>query len=448
MATGEEQVIRFIRKLQWEDVPPTVQEQVKHCALDVLGAIIAGSSTKVGQIIADHVESFWPGDGASIILRGKKASVPGATLANSFMANALDIDDGYRLIKGHPGATVLPAILATAEQRHISGKEFLTALLIGYEMAIRGGIAWHAYHAEYHGSGSWGSLGAAAGAARAMGLTAEQTIQALGTAEYHAPISEMMRCIDVPAMTKDGIGWGSMVGVVSALLAEQGFTGIGSIFGMEPFRELVGSLGNEFKIMGLYFKPYSCCRWAQPAVWAALQLRSQYGFVAQEVRCVKISTFKSATRLARNLPETTEEAQYSITYPVSAALVAGEVGPGQVLEENLANPEINRIVSLVEVAFDERFEKEFPAQCMCELEIKLSNGQVYNSGPVAALGDPDHPLGNAGLENKFRWLAGYVLDRESVEAIVAGVLGLEKAKDVATLLSVLGYIKNEKTSHQ
>ncbi len=434
---NEEKVVRFVRELQWQDVPSDVQEHVKHCALDVLGAIIAGSNTKVGRIISTHVASFWPGNGASILLNGKKASVPGATLANSFMANALDIDDGYRQIKGHPGAVVFPAVLAMAEQRLVSGKEFLTALLIGYEIAIRGGIAWHDYHAEYHGSGSWGALGAAAGTSRIMGLSPEQTMQALGTAEYHAPICEMMRCIDVPAMTKDGIGWGSMTGVTSALLAEQGFTGIGSVFSMERFTELVESLGQDYKIKGLYFKPYACCRWAQPAVWGALQLRSKYHFRPEGIVRVKIRTFKAATRLARKLPKNTEEAQYSITYPVSAALVMGELGPGQVLDENLGNPEINRIVGLVEVEYDERFEKDFPTKCMCELEVELADGQSLKSGVVAALGDPDKPLGSEGLENKFRWLAGYILDKERVEAIVEKVLGLETEKDLTALLKLL-----------
>lgn len=432
-----EQLTRFVRELQWDDVPKEVQEQVKHCALDGLGAMIAGSNTKVGRILAAHVQQFWPGDGASVIMQGQRASIPGATLANSFMANALDIDDGYRLIKGHPGAVVLPAVLAAAENKQISGKEFLTALLVGYEIAIRGGLAWHAYHAEYHGSGSWGALGAAAGATRVLGLSAEQTLQALGTAEYHAPICEMMRCIDVPAMTKDGIGWGSMAGVTSALLAEEGFTGIGSIFAMERFEDLGASLGQEYKIMGLYFKPYSCCRWAQPAVWGALELRRRHGFSAEEVTRVKIATFNSATRLSRKFPSDTEEAQYSITYPVSAALVAGEVGPAQVLEENLDNPEIKRLVGLVEVERDGRFEQEFPQKCQCELEVELADGRVFNSGPVAALGDPDNPLGNKGLEEKFRWLAGYVLNATQVEKIVGRVSELERESDVSTLLQLL-----------
>ena len=109
-----------------------------------------------------------------------------------------------------------------------------------------------------------------------MGLREKETISALGTAEYHAPIMPMMRCIDYPAMTKDGIGWGAMVGTVSALLAATGFNGIPSLFGFREYSSLVGSLGSEYKILNLYFKPYACCRWAQPAVSAALKLRKDH----------------------------------------------------------------------------------------------------------------------------------------------------------------------------
>ena len=212
MLKGNKIVSSFIRGLTWESLPPAVQQQAKLCSLDLLGAIIAGSLARGSKVLAGQALEHWPGDAATLLLFNARAALPGAVLANAFSANALDIDDGYRPIKGHPGAIVFPAVLAAAEKKGASGKEFLTALVVAYEVAIRAGIAWHDYHAEYHGSGSWGSLGAAAGVARILGLQEREIIHALGTAEYHAPIMPMMRCIDYPAMTKDGIAWGAMVG--------------------------------------------------------------------------------------------------------------------------------------------------------------------------------------------------------------------------------------------
>src|SRR5262249_44741186 len=158
-------------------------------------------------------------------LSGLRASEAGAAFANGCLANALDIDDGSRPIKGHPGAVVFPAALAAAESRRASGREFLVALAVGYEVAIRAGIALHTSYRYYHGSGAWGALGAAAAAGRLLGLTTDQLTNALGIAEYHGPLAPIMRCVEHPAMVKDGIGWGAMAGVSAALLAREGFTG-------------------------------------------------------------------------------------------------------------------------------------------------------------------------------------------------------------------------------
>lgn len=441
LASGNSAVARFIKELQWEDIPREVQEHVKYCALDVLGAIIAGSATRIGQIISEHAETQWQGREATILLMGKKASISGAALANSFMANALDIDDGYRNVKGHPGGVVFPATLAAAEKLGVTGKEFLTALVIGYEVAIRAGLAWHDYHAEYHGSGSWGALGAAAGAARMLSLSEEQIAHALGTAEYHAPIVPMMRCIDYPAMTKDGIGWGSMVGAASALLAGRGFTAIHSLLGIEKYQALVDSLGKKYELLNLYFKPYSCCRWAQPAVSGALQLRDKYGFRPEDIERVKVFTFAAATRLGITKPGDTEQAQYSMAYPIAAALVDGEVGPGQVLEDKLANPAILKILKKVEVSFAEELEREFPARCLCDVEIVLNGGKSYRSGPVIALGDPDNPLSLRELKEKFRWLAGYVLEPDRVDKLTQKLMNLEHEQNIKTLPRLLARFK-------
>ncbi len=109
-------------------------------------------------------------------------------------------------------------------------------------------------------------MGAAAAAAKLLGLGSSETRHALGIAEYHAPMAPAMRGVASPAMVKAAIGWGSMGSVGAALLAQKGFTGVPSILGSEGHGELVATLGKEFKMMGLYFKPYACCRWAQPAV--------------------------------------------------------------------------------------------------------------------------------------------------------------------------------------
>lgn len=442
MHKGNLIVSRFIQEATWDNLPRMVQQQAKLCTLDMLGGIIAGSSAKGSAIMAGQARKHWPGDAATILLFEAKASLPGAVMANAFTANALDIDDGYRLIKGHPGAIVFPAVLAAAEKKGSTGREFLAALVVAYEVAIRSGLAWHDYHAEYHGSGSWGSLGAAAGVAKILGLQESEIINALGTAEYHAPIMPMMRCIDYPAMTKDGIAWGAMVGTVSALLAGAGYTGIPSLFGMEEYRHLVESLGREYMILNLYFKPYACCRWAQPAVNAALKLREQYSLQPQDIDRIVVRTFEAATKLWLKNPANTEEAQYNMAYPVAAALVDGEVGPRQVLDEYLGNRVIMNLAARVSTIRDESLDREFPAKCLCELQLMLKDGRELCSGTMGTLGDLDNPLGVEGIEQKYRWLASHVLSDGKVAEIMNLVWQLEEIDTLKPLIDILSSAEN------
>ncbi|PRX40614.1 MmgE/PrpD family protein [Planifilum fimeticola] len=190
---------------------------------DVVGCAVAGVGTKVASIARAFSYRMWGAGNSTVILSSEKLSPPGAAWVNATLANALDIDDGHRLTKGHPGAIVFPAVWAISENKGLSGAEFLTALLIGYEIGIRTGIIAHQLRPEYHCTGPWGAVGAAAGGARASGLDSFRLVNALGIAEYFAPYSPMMRCIAVPSMVKDGIGWGSMAGVSAVGLGTRGF---------------------------------------------------------------------------------------------------------------------------------------------------------------------------------------------------------------------------------
>ena len=151
----------------------------------------------------------------------------GAAWCNGVLANVLDYDDGHRLTKGHPGAVVIPAALAAAQLADATAEELLVAVVVGYEIAIRAGVALHARDDGYHASGAWGGLGAAAAAVAAARPGREpRSTTRIGLAEYHAPIAHIMRSVAQPAMTKDACAWGASVGVSSALMAAGGFTAV------------------------------------------------------------------------------------------------------------------------------------------------------------------------------------------------------------------------------
>ena len=436
MSSLTDHVIDFTRRAFWEDLPTGIQHQSKRCLLDTMGALIAGSQTPVAGIIRKTVREQFGGDQATLMVSGERVSAAGAALANGFFGNALDIDDGYRNIKGHPGACALPPVLAAAElATECSGREFLTALVIAYELGIRAGVIRHAIYTVYHSSGSWGAIAGAAAAGRLLGLEAEQLLHAMGAAEYHAPIAPMMKGIDTPSMGKDSIGWGCMVAVISALMARDGFTGIRPLFDDAPDPEWVANLGHAWEIRNLYFKPYAACRWGQPAVAGALNIVRDNHLTPDQIRHIRVRTFEAAARLPKGPPRDTEEAQYSLAFPVAAALLDGEVGPAQVLPPRLQAPELRTLVDRVSTEVAPEFEAEFPAKAAAEVVVETMAGETFRSGRIEAMWEPPDTLpSDQELEAKFRWLVNPVLGTRRCDQLVSTIWALDDQPDARILI--------------
>ncbi len=405
----------FIHRMTFEQLPAAVVRQAQRCALDLAGAAAAGIGTALSRIIRDHAaRNFCAGrGGARMLLDGRRVSAVGAALAGGMTIDSFDSHDGHALTKGHAGAAILPALLAVTDAENIPlpGHEFLAALVVGYEVAIRAGIATHRTAPDYHTSGSWNALGAAAVAARRRKLDAERTRHALGIAEYHGPRSQMMRCIDFPTMLKDGSGWGAMTGVSAADLAADGFTGAPALVAEgSDVADLWADLGARWRILEMYFKPFPVCRWAQPAIEAALGLVAEHRLQAHQIERLEVATFHEASRLATARPASTEEAQYSLPFPVAAAIVKGTLGPTEIDQEALRDPEILRLSLATVLSETPAFNDRFPAERYAQVTFWLRDGRTLASGETRTRGDPDSPLSDDELQVKFSTLASGALD--------------------------------------
>ena len=246
MQNGNDLVAQFIADVTWNALPAPVQDKALLALLDALGATLVGTQTPISRITADFAVHTWPGDEATILRRGQRASAIGAAFANGYAANGIDIDDCALYTRGHPGAQIFPTALALAEKLRLGGPRMMTAMVVGYEVAHRTARIWHDHQAIYQACGSWGSVACAAVTSHLMRLPPQQTQHALGIAEYHAPNLPMMRDIDHPTMVKHGIGWGAMNGIISAQLAQRGFTGIPSILGCERYGDWVADIGQHY----------------------------------------------------------------------------------------------------------------------------------------------------------------------------------------------------------
>jgi 2-methylcitrate dehydratase PrpD len=371
----------------------------------------AGRATSTARIAAQLARAEHPGEQATLLLDGSRTTCVGAAFANGVLANALDFDDGHRIARGHPGAIVIPAVLATAEFTGASSADALSAIAIGYEVAIRAAIDLHAREGGYaHASGAWGALGAAAAAGRLLGLDVDEVGHALGLAEYHAPQALIMRSVAAPAMTKDACAWGALVGVHAALLARHGFTAVPAV--ASSASAVLDDLGELWRINEVYVKPFPCCRWSQAAVEAALALRREHRLDPRDIARVEVRAFAAALELAADVPSNGDEVQYSLTWPVSVALARGAFTVEDVLaiDRDQPDPLVAALHGLVEATIDERFESAFPDRRLSEVVVFFDSGAEVRSGPMEAPGEPGDPRWRAIIDAKVKRYAPWLDD--------------------------------------
>jgi len=429
-------VLSFIQEADVEKCDPQTRERLTEAVADVFACTIAGTQAPVASIVEKFAAREFREGPCTVFLSPRKTTPTGSTLINATMANALDMDDGHRLTKGHPGAVVFPAVLAAAESEGASGKEFMDAMLAGYEVAIRAGILAHRLRPEYHCTGSWGAIGAAAGAGKLLKLSDDKMEHALGIAEYHSTYSPMMRCIEVPAMLKDGISWGSMVGISSAYLAAEGFTGIPSLFAFQEAEELTADLGQRYRVNELYYKPYACCRWAQPAIEAMKEIERSRRVKPEKIESITIYTFEESSQLMKRYPENTEEAQYNLFFPLACHLTFGEVGPKEVLFE-LNHPTVRSLMDRMDVRVDPEIDAQFPEKALSRLEVRLVGGEVLRSGTHQARGDFDYPLSPEEKKTKFFRLTEPVIGEarsRQLYDLLQHITEVKAIRDVTALL--------------
>ena len=426
-------VIDFLKQTDWDDLPPSVHDQIKLCLIDLIGVAASGARTKLSDIACDYA-SMDMGGNIPMIFDGRGASVAGVAMAGGMTIDALDGHDGFNPAKGHAGCGLLPALYAVAQDlKLISGRQFLLALTMGYELACRAALAQHSTVADYHTSGAWVAVAVAGVASKMMGLSDTHSMHAMGIAEYHGPRSQMMRCIDHPTMLKDGSGWGAMCGVSGARMAKAGFTGAPALtLQTEHWKDL----GQDWLVEQQYFKPYPVCRWAQAPIEAVLDLKSRYKFTSKNVTSIHITSFHEAVRLGQKTATNTEEAQYSTSFPCAVALVHGTILPEHVADDALKNPEVQRLSSVLTMDESDHANSVFPNSRLARADITLTNGQLLESSWFEPKWDAKAPPTRTELTTKFQNYATPVLGVSRTQAIYNAVSELDKT-DTQNLFGLL-----------
>ena len=429
--------LNFTLRTAFEDLPANVVAVMKRSILDTIGVAAVGTTSDIGRITANYARQHWCAGAnaphARLMFDGSKVAPAGAAFAGAFAIDSIDAHDGHSPVKGHAGSGIFPALLAFAEDRALqhkplSGRDFLTAMAIGYEISYRSGLALHATTSDYHTSGAWTAVGAAAVGARLLDLNDDQLRHAIGIAEYHGPRSQMMRCIDHPSMVRDGVGWGSPTGVTAAYLAQLGFTGAPAVtVEREDASSFWSDLGDRWEIMNTHYKRYPVCRWAHPAIDAVHDLMSTNGLQSHEVERVRIQTFHNATRLAGYDPKSMDDLTYAIAYPTAIMIARGKIGIPELSSDILNDPEIRRISLATELVETEHYNRISVRERWADVTLYLKDGRALQSEPRKPKGDPDDPLSDAEIQEKFHRFADPILGPARASDIEAAVSEIDKA---------------------
>ncbi len=437
--SATQQLVDFVYHLDPARVSDSLLHHATRCVLDLVGVAIAGTRSTMSRISHEWgVEQFAPGN-CTVIGHPHGLNPCGATWVNGTFASALDMDDGNRPAMGHPGANIIPAALALAEQMYVSGREFLTALIAGYEVAVRASAArvgW--YKDKMYSTGIWGVFGAATAAGKILHFDPATLQSALGIAGSHGPFPPGGLQAN-HAMVKEVIAWSGMTGVAAALLAQRGFIGPPDLLdysGRWDTDALVKGLGEDHAITHTYFKPYAVCRWAHAAVDAVLMLKQQYRLNVDEIQKIRVDSFWEVTRLVNYTPSNTIAAQFSIPFALAVALLYDQIMPEHVSDTTLHNPAVLELARKVEVTVDEELNRHFPNKTMARVTIQMPQGAVQTLVEYPR-GNPENPLSDAELTDKFRALTVPLIGAERSGKLVAAIHNLVHAPSVHALTALL-----------
>ncbi|MFZ2630684.1 MAG: MmgE/PrpD family protein [Desulfosalsimonadaceae bacterium] len=443
----------FCANLSYDRLPKEVVDKAKLCILDYIANIYGSLELDAVRRVIGHVRSVNPGGSSTVLGCGFKTDIHHAAFLNGTLAEAIEAQDGYRFGGNHPGAAVIPAALAAAEVRQAGGKEVIVAVVAGYEAANRPAAAMHPWHSlsGFLPTGTCGTFGAAAACARIHQLNEDKTANALGNAGYLAPISMAEQLMGGFTIKIVQAGQAASAGIMAAGLAGCGLTGAPWVLEGSALKggftqitsrvdpksdKLSDGLGERYSIMDIYFKPYTACRHTHGAIQAALELAGEQRISPNEVADIHVYTYGIAA-LAVGKPvrenDSFVNAQFSIPYVVAAALADGQLGPGQLTEKRLSDPDLIAFSQRVSVKNDDLLNGLYPDKTPSRVEISLKDGRKRVRQIDIPKGDPRDPMTEADIIQKVKtYAAGR--DAGGITEAIEMILNLEALDHVAPLI--------------
>src|SRR5713101_463029 len=451
MGTIVESLTDYAASLRFEDLPPDVIHQAKRLLVDTLGCAIGGfdgEPSVVARALAESVSSRQP---ATVLGTGRETSPDLATFANGVMIRYLDFNDGYTSKEsGHP-SDAIAAVLSPAEVTHGDGKSVITATVLAYEVFCR---LCDAVSVRAHGFDhvTWGVIASTLGAAKAMGLSRDQMVQALNLSVAANIALYQTRIGDVLLWKGCAFANASRNAVFAVLLASRGLTGPSPIFegkggffnavSGEPFAlPPFGGHGRPFKILECTMKQFPLGLYSQTVVQAALEVRQQLPSV-EDIQEVNIETLQTAVNIMAGdaekwHPANRETADHSMPYTAAVALRYGTVEPRHFDAEYWRDPRLLELVQKVKVQVSEEANRRAPEAMLSRVEVVTTAGARHVAEVAYHRGHFKNPMSDQEVEDKFRALASGLLPPEQTSSVLERLWHLEQVQDIGEVIRMV-----------
>ncbi len=446
-----QRIAEFVSQIRTEEIPQEALDKALLGMTDFVGVAVAGSREELGRIIRGYAERMGGAAEATIIAGNAETSPEMAALVNGTTGHALDYDDMSVSPIAHPSVFLAPAVLALGEGLGTAGREALAAYVVGYEVAscVAEPMFQSHYVQGWHGTSTFGSLGAAAAAARLLGLDPGQVRMALGIA---ASLACGLRQ-NFGTMTKPlHAGRAAANGIQAAFLARAGFTAdAGIIEAPLGFARVMGhtgeidwsgvgrDLGKTYVIagpVGIAIKPYPSCGFTHTAIDCALTIARE-GITAERIAAIELGTSPfDCQLLIHHRPQTGLEGKFSLEYCVARALLSGEVRLRHFTDEAVREPAVRRLIETM------RWVEQFPLPVMGTPEgfgtksvtVTLGTGETRSATASVARGMPTNPLSDEEFTAKYRDCASRALSPAAVDESLARLRAMHTAQSVAEIM--------------
>ena len=419
----------------WSDA---VDHEAHRTFMNWLGCAVGAAHHEAANAALAAVTLLQPAAQASLLGRRERVDMASAALINGITSHTFDFDDTHLKTIIHPAGPVASAVLALAEHTGSTGRELIDALVLGIDVACRVGNAMYPDHYDrgWHITGSTGTLGAAAACARLLKLDAQKTTMALGIAASQ-PIGMREQ---FGTMTKPfHPGAAARAGLMSALLASQGFTAsakaleaprgmMQTVSTKNDWNEITGELGQRFEISFNSYKPFACGIVIHPSIDACAQLRAQ-GVSTEQIERIELKVHSLVLELTGNKePADGLQAKFSVYHGCAAGLTFGRAAEDEFSDQVVNRADMVALRRKVVATIDDSID-----EASVDVTAVLNNGRRVHVFVEHAIGSLQNPMTDANLEAKFHGLSDAVLGAAKTAELVKACWAIGDAADVRTL---------------